>query len=53
MKVHFQKQISTALEHLVYETEEAMTRRLQELARIAQDSPELDERRAATEQLLI
>jgi hypothetical protein len=43
----------TSLEHLVYETEEAITRRLQELVRTSSDPAELTELRAAADQLLL
>jgi hypothetical protein len=42
----------TSLERLVYETEEAITLRLQELVRTSPDSSELSELRAAADQLL-
>jgi hypothetical protein len=42
----------TSLERLVYETEEAITLRLQELVRTSPDSSELSELRAAADQSL-
>lgn len=42
----------TLLERLVYETEEAITLRLQELARTSPGSAEISELRAAADQLL-
>lgn len=42
----------TSLERLIYNTEEAVTLRLQELVRTSPDSPELRELRSAADELL-